>query len=141
MVEKNLQSIFTKWVKEHRYGIPRTTVWELKMEKGRSFAFDRMADHQISALLEAKREGLYHKISDSPVSWGGRMRFTSAKPFDCSLIKEADAFVVLCFYKPRQKKKTLWIDIERFVIVKSNSKRKSITERDATTIASRIEVI
>jgi len=141
MVEKNLQSIFSAWVRANRDKIDKSTVWELKMEKGNAFAFDRLADHQIEALLNAKGMGMYHKISDVPVSWGGQMRFTHSKPCDCMLIKGADAFVVLCFYKLRQKKETLWIDVERFLKVKNESPRKSITESEARYIASRIEMI
>ena len=138
MVEKNLQSIFTKWVTEHKDEIPMTTVWELKLEKGTTIAFDRVAPHQIQNLLEAKYAGMYHKISDVPVSWGVKMRFTHTKPLDCMLIKKSSAYVVLCFYKPRQKKETMWIDIDRFIKVKSESKRKSIREEEARYISDRI---
>ena len=141
MVEKNLQSIFSAWVKANRDKIPSTTVWELKMEKGTSFAFDRVADHQIEALLDAKHTGMYHKISDTPVSWGGKMRFTSKKPLDCMLIKNAEAFVVLCFYTPRKPKETLWIDVDRFIEVRDQSPRKSIQEAEARLIAHRVEII
>ena len=141
MVEKNLQSIFTAWIKSNPDKILGTTVWELKMEKGTTMSFSRVADHQIEALLQAKYEGLYHKISDTPVSWGGKMRFTSKKPCDCMLIKQAEAYVVVCFYRPRQKKETMWIDIDRFLKVKSEALRKSITENECRLIASRIETI
>lgn len=141
MVEKNLQSIFSAWVKANREKFEKTVVWELKLEKGTSFAFDRVADHQIEGLLESKHQGMYHKISDTPVSWGGQMRFTSKKPLDCMLVKNAEAYVVLCFYKPRQRKETLWIDIDRFLKVKTEAPRKSIREAEARFIAGRIEVI
>lgn len=143
MVEKNLQSIFSAWVKANKDSIPSSTVWELKMEKGTSMAFDRVADHQVAALIEVKQGGMYHKISDMPQSFYGgskAFRFVKPKPADCMLVK-GDAFVVLCFYRPRQKKETLWIDIDRFVKVKLESARKSLTEAEARYIASRIEVI
>lgn len=141
MVEKNLQTLFSAWVRANSAYFVNSTVWELKMEKGNAFAFDRVAEHQVNALLQAKREGLYHKISDVPVSFGGKMRFTLQKPCDCLLVKGADAYVVICFYKVRQPKETLWIDIEKFLKVKAESPRKSLTEAEAKYIAERIEVI
>jgi hypothetical protein len=103
MKEKDFQTKFTNWVHEQRFGT--TTVWELKICKGPSMPFKQVADHQIKGLQDAKRGGLYHKISDSPVSWQTRTRFTKPKPFDCLLINNASAFVVLWFYKPRQAKR------------------------------------
>lgn len=141
MVEKNLQSIFTKWVSENKDKINQSTTWELKLEKGTSFSFNRVAEHQIYNLLESKKSGLYHKISDSPIFKGMNSRFTKPKPLDCLFVKNADAYVVLCFYKPRQKKETLWIDIDRFIKVRDESPRKSIREVEARFIAERIEIM
>ena len=141
MVEKNLQTIFSAWVLANKNKIPKSTGWELKLEKGTSFAFGRVVDHQIEKLLEAKYAGMYHKISDAPIFPGMKTRFTKPKPMDCLLLKGGDAYVVLCFYKPRQKKETLWIDIDKFLKAKADGPRKSIREAEARLIADRIEII
>lgn len=139
MVEKNFQSIFTKWVRENPPTV--STVWELKMVKGPSIAFDRVSPHQVEALKEAKRSGIFHKISDSPVSWQSKLRFTKPKPFDCLYISKAEAYVVLLFYKPRQKKQILFIDIDDWVDEMNKVERKSLTENRAVEISRKIEKI
>lgn len=141
MIEKNLQSIFGAWAREFP---PRaTTAWELKLEKGTSIAFNRVAEHQVEALTRAKRDGLYHKISDSPVSWmkSTPMRFGKPKPFDCLYVIGAEAYVVVVFYKPRKKKEAMFIDIDQWVEESKSSTRKSLTEARAREISSKIEII
>lgn len=49
MTEKNLQSIFGAYIRENFPQV--TTVWELKLEKGTSIAFNRVAQHQIDGLM------------------------------------------------------------------------------------------
>ena len=139
MVEKHFQSIFTKWVREN----PPTgsAVWELKMVKGPSIAFDRVSPHQVEALKEAKRSGIFHKISDSPVSWQSKLRFTKPKPFDCLYIFKPEAYVVLLFYKPRKAKEVLFIDIDDWVDEMLKVERKSLTEKRAKEISKKIETI
>jgi len=79
--------------------------------------FNQVAEHQIKALTQAKQGNLYHKIADSPVSWGmnTKMRFTAKKPFDCMNIYKAEAYIVIVYYKPRQKKEFIFIDIDIFI--------------------------
>lgn len=141
MTEKNLQSIFGAWVRENPPVV--TTVWELKLEKGKSIAFDRVAPHQIEGLSNAKNTGLYHKISDTPVSWmkNTPMRFGKPKPFDCAFIVAKQAYVVVVFYKPRKKKEAMFIDVEDWVEECLISDRKSLTEARAREISSKIEII
>ena len=129
MKEKNFQTMFSKWIKGKN--LP-TTAWELKIVKLKSMPFDAVKEHQVKALLDARFCGLYHKINDAP--WGGKMRFTTPKPFDCFNIAEAEAYVVIWFYHPRQKKEMIWIDINDFVDEKDTSKRKSLTEERAKEI-------
>lgn len=138
MVEKNFQSLFTAWIKDHPPEV--STVFELKLEKGRAVPFDRVASHQIEALLSAKFTGLYHKIADSPVSWmkGTPMRFGKPKPFDCLYVRNAEAYVVLLFYKLRAKKEMVFIDINEWVDESKRSTRKSLTEDRAREISYKI---
>lgn len=141
MVEKNLQSTFSAWVRKNP---PlATTAWELKLEKGKSIAFDRVAPHQVDGLTQAKRGGLFHKIADSPVSWmrATPMRFGKPKPFDCAFLVGAEAYVVVVFYKPRKKKEVIFIDIDAWVQESKISTRKSLTEARAREISSKIEFI
>lgn len=138
MKEKIIQSIFTAYIQDH--SPTETTVWELKVENGTSFLFSKVKDHQITALGAVKRGGLFHKISDSPMSWmkGTPMRFGRPKPFDCFFIRGARAYVALLFYKPKKRKDLLMIDVDDFVRERNASVRKSLTELRAREIASEI---
>jgi len=128
MKEKDIQQIFKK--KNKHFGI-----FELKLCKGTSMAFDHVADHQIEALLAVSgEEGLYHKIADSPVSWGGQ-RFTKKKPFDCLVLKNQPAYVVICWYIPRAKKEFHYIPIKSFIEKRTMANRKSITKQMSIEIA------
>ena len=97
MKEHNLQSKFGVWLKINKM----EGVFELKLEKGKSFAFNKVKDHQVKALSEAKHYGLYHKINDLPVYAGSMTKFANPKPFDCLFIKQP-AYIVIGFYKPRR---------------------------------------
>lgn len=127
MKEKDVQTIFGK--KNQVQG-----VFELKLVKGLSFAFDRVADHQVKALTEVSSGSWYYKIPDSPVSWGGR-RFSATKPFDCLMLKNAPAYVVLIWYVPRKRKTAYYIKIEDFVKYRDGSSRKSMREEECAFIA------
>jgi len=126
MKEKNFQTEFKEKNKIHG-------VFELKLCKGTSIAFSSVAKHQREALLQARGEGLYHKIADSPVSWGNR-RFTAKKPFDCFFIK-VPAYVVIMFYTPRKKKDVYYIPIERFLVTEKRVARKSLIEELCSEIS------
>jgi len=99
--------------------------------------FTQVAEHQIEALTQAKQGNLYHKITDSPVSWGmnTKMRFTAKKPFDCMNIYKAEAYIVIVYYKPRKKKEFIFIDVDDFIKEQENSDRKSLTEERAKLIS------
>lgn len=131
MKEKDIQQIFKNKNK-------KTGVFELKLCKGTSMAFDHVADHQIEALKAVSSdEGLYHKISDSPVSWGGQ-RFTKPKPFDCFVLKNQPAYVVICWYVPRKKKAFYYIPVQKFIEKRNSVERKSITEEMSAEIAEEV---
>ena len=126
MKESNFQSEFSK----------RNTlkgVFELKFCKGTSLPFSSVAEHQEEALLAAsgKGKGLFHKISDSPIFSDNKTRFTRPKPFDCFLIREYPAYVVIMWWVPRKKKRAYYIHINDWIILKETAERKSITEKMA----------
>ena len=97
-----------------------------------------MQEHQIEALEQAKNAFLYHKINDLPIYRKSKTRFASKRPFDCFCFAKVDAFIVLWFYKPRQKKEMIWIDIDKFTKEKDISARKSLTEQRAKEISNYI---
>jgi len=145
MKEKNFQSEFKKNNKIHG-------VFELKLCKGVSLPFSRVESHQEEALLAATtREGFYYKIPDQPVSeleegapkgkeiQFTQIRFTLPKPFDCFLVKNTPAYVVIMFYVPRKKKTVYYVRIEDFLEMKDLAKRKSMTEKMLEIYASEIE--
>ncbi len=139
MKESNFQTMFSKFTR----GNPphASAVYELKLEKGTSIAFDKVKEHQIDALRKAKSEGFYHKISDAPFGHSEGFRFHVPRPLDCLFIAKPEAYVVVLFYKPRRKKEAIFIDIEAWMKEKSRSERKSLTEERAKAISSKIELI
>jgi hypothetical protein len=129
MKEKDFQILFSKWIDDNYHY--DSAVWELKICKLKSMPFDQVKPHQIKALQKAKSGGLYHKINDMPIFKGSKMRFTNPKPFDCFFVSGVKAFVVIWFYKPRQEKEMIWIDIEEFLKEEETCGRKSLTEERA----------
>lgn len=134
MKEKDIQRLFGKVINI-------AGVFELKLCKGNSLPYNAVKEHQIEALLDISTgKGLFHKISDVPVSWvkGNRIRGTLAKPFDCFYIKRYPAYIGICYYKPRQPKKVYLIDIQIFISLKIMDDRKSLTEDKANKVSQHI---
>ena len=127
MKEKDFQSLFTKWIRETKYN--KSTAWELKICKTNRLPFSRIEDHQINKLTEASRGCVYHKISDQSMGF---------KPFDCLQICGVPAYLVVLYYKPRQKKEMIWISIGRLLEEMKQSKIKSLTEQRAKEISDYI---
>jgi hypothetical protein len=125
--EKDIQ---TKWSAWARDGWATAAAFELKICKGPSLPFSAVAAHQIAALQKVKRDGLFYKLQDTPVSWGGPSRFTRPAPFDCFVLA-GDAFVVVCWYVPRKRKTCYMIDVDHFVAMRDGADRKSMTEEMA----------
>ena len=138
MVEKNMQTLFKHWIANNPP--KRSAVYELKLEKTNRLSFDRVYDHQIAGLRQAKKKGMYHKIADQPAAWvgGKRVHFGGKKPFDSLFLKGIEAYVVVCFYKPNHIKRAIFIDVDKFVELKESSERKSMTEEMAESIATRV---
>lgn len=135
MKEKDIQQIFKK--KNKKCG-----VFELKLCKGTSMAFDHVADHQIEALMSvAGQEGLYYKIADAPFGHSGGFRFHKPKPFDCFFLKEVPAYVVICWYVPKKKKEFHYIQVHKFLDKKERVERKSITKEMSLEISEEVLIV
>ena len=128
MKEKNFQTKFKHWIKNNQSKFVKSTAFELKIEKGKSLRFDRVAKHQRRALFNSKHKYLYWKLPDS--------NFLQ-KPYDCVVMTNAPAYVVVWFYKPRQSKFMLWIDIDTFItaMFKFRHTRKSLKEQEWLNLA------
>ena len=108
MKEKNFQTDFGNWIKNHLDRFPDSCAFELKIwrcDKNKSFPIKEVKTHQVEGLVAASGDGLYHKISDSPIFKGMKSRFTAKKPFDCLLLKNAKSFVVIWPYFKGQTKR------------------------------------
>ena len=119
-------------------------VFELKFCKGKSLPFSALVKHQEEALLEASSsEGVFHKITDQPIFKNEdiktKTRFTKKKPFDCFLLKNTNAYVVVMWWVPRKKKKAYYIRIQDWILARGKAGRKSITEDIARIYAVKIE--
>lgn len=131
-----MQTLFRKHIEKHP---PiNSEVFELKICKGTSLPFDALKEHQISALQDAQINGLFHKLTDPPIFYGGQMRFNVPRPFDCMYLKNVQAFVILWFYKPRTPKIFIKIPILAWLDLRDKSDRKSITEQMAKDIGTEI---
>ena len=113
-------------------------VIELKMCKGNTMPFNQVKEHQIEELKQAQNGNLYHKIADQTFGRAGSFGQTLKKPFDCMNIYKAEAYIVICYYKPRQKKEFIFIDVDDFVDLEKESDRKSLTEDMAKVISTKI---
>jgi penicillin-binding protein-related factor A (putative recombinase) len=124
MKEANFQTLFGNHLK--LTNPPLTNVFELKIIKdNKPFTFNRVAEHQIAGLLQAK-EGQYIKLQDmSAVN-----NFSNPKPYDCLWVQADHAWIILFFYHPREPKKFYGIEINDFVKLKETWKRKSIRENE-----------
>lgn len=132
----------TFWTKHIKISPPeKSEVWELKYTKGTSIPFDAVQEHQITALMAAKWSGLYHKLTDPPIFPGMKTRFNVKRPFDCMFIKMVEAYVVVWFYKPRQPKVFIKIDVEDFIALKHKAGRKSFTEEMALKVGIPVKIL
>ena len=126
MTERQMQTFFGEHLKKNP---PRETeVYELKICRGNCLGFDEVKPHQIQALIRVRTKSLYHRITDQPWIEDRPHPYTLKKPFDCFCLVKERAFLVVWFYKPRQRKIFIKIPIEDFIEMRQDSKRKSFTE-------------
>lgn len=106
MKESVFQSQFGKWVRSDlaraRSMFGDCAAFELKVERGGTFNRKKIQAHQFEGLALAAGNGLFHKISDSPIFKGMKTRFTAPKCFDCLLMSNASVWIVIAFYKKGQ---------------------------------------
>ncbi len=125
MVEAQFQTKFSLWLKYNNEG---SAAYELKLTKDPSLPFNAVQPHQIRALQLAKHSKLIHKIADV-----GMLQ----KPFDCFILKDVPAYVVIQFWKPGEKT-FFMIDVDKYVeeVEKSlrEGTRKSLTPERAGII-------
>lgn len=122
MVERKFQTLFLKWVR-HQSKLS-SAAFELKLTKGGALPFNALKEHQAEALYAAKHSRIAHKIADDSVGF---------KPFDCFMLKNVPAFVVVSYYT-RGEKKFYMIDIDDWKKEQETSKRKSLTKERAAEI-------
>lgn len=131
MKEKDIQTLF---MKQNTH----PGVFELKLEKSKSFRFDRVADHQRKALWQVFSEkGFAHKLTDPPIFGGMKTRFNAKRPFDCFLLNKLDAYVVVAFYTPRKPFRFYFIHIVDFEFSREHSKKKSWREEEVKKMSER----
>ncbi len=136
MTESQMQTFFRDYVSKNP---PKETeVYELKIERDGRLPFDAVKPHQIEGLLKAQEGSLFHKISDSLIWIPNGRRFPYPKPFDCMCFAGAKAFVVVWFYRPREKKVFIKIPIKRFLTLKNMSDKRSFTEQEAKEIGEQL---
>ena len=124
MKEKDFQTEFNKWLKHSNFCISGKCVFELKICKGTSIPFNAVKEHQLAALSIAKHASLIYKIPDDTIA---------QKPFDSFCISGAAGYVVILFYKPREKHMVL-IDVDVYKKEQETSKRKSLVLNRAIEI-------
>lgn len=136
MKESNFQTLFSKYLMQ---GNHVNAVFELKLIKGNSIPFSSVKKHQVDGLLNAV-QGMYYKISDSPIFPGMKTRFTSKKPFDCMYIKPDQSYVVIDFYLGRAKHNVIMIRLMSWIQEGAKSERKSLTLERAEQIGTRVNL-
>ena len=130
MKESHIQTIFGKNNLIHG-------VFELKICNGSSLRVDAVRPHQMEALLAARGEGYYHKISDNLTFDNRRgMRFPSKKPFDCFYLKDTPAYIVVCIYTPRKPKEFCYILPEAW----KHDTKKSLNREEIRAVSKFIEI-
>ena len=131
MKETNIQTLFSKKIEKNK-----TSAYELKLVKTKSFPFSRVAEHQKKALLQTKHNGIGIKLPDMPHFKGSKTRFDLTKPYDYITIK-SPSYIVLCWYIPRKRKTCYLIDIDVWLFTEEHLGRKSIREEEVKEIASK----
>ena len=124
MNERTIQTAFSKKNKVDG-------CFELKLSKTGSIRFDAVKPHQIQALLAVSSDkGLSHKITDQPWLPNRPNSFQLKKPFDYFFLKNIPAYIVICFYVPRKKKKCYYISPQEWKELEIVFDKKSIREEE-----------
>lgn len=117
--EANFTELFRHWLKAHPM---YSAAFELKQTRTTSLPFVAVKEHQLTALMAAKLEGILYKIPDDS---------RGIKPFDLVYLRHAYAWVVI-----KYPKAFYIIDVEMFMHEKALSARKSLTDHRAREIST-----
>jgi len=127
MKEKDFQVLLTKWFKVHNRECGGL---EAKI-CSTALPFSAVKEHQVNALLRVSLGTFVHKISDfSP----------GLKPFDMVFLHKTVAYVGVLYWKAHKYKEAYLIPIESFLLEKSRSTRKSLTNEAAARIGIKIDI-
>lgn len=91
MNERDLQCLFRNWLKANWQS---SAAFELKICKEKSFNLKKIADHQIANLNMAHYGLFSYKLPDLGLQ----------NPFDCFTLWKVESYIIIFFYRPRQKK-------------------------------------
>lgn len=128
MKESDAQVKFGKWIRDNNYD--KTSAFELKLcHNNKALAFSAFESQQLPCLLQAKTGFLFKKLSDAD---------RSLKPFDCFVIAHCEAYVIACWHHDGKAPIAYWLEIETFLNAQKITKRKSITEAECATLASKV---
>lgn len=131
-LESKFTTLFGRWLR-YKWPKNRTAHFELKVARGNSLPFNAVSDKQKTNLKIAQK-GFYYKYPDMD---------RLGTPFDCSLIGEAETFVVVQYdygeNKPKNKEFFMCL-IDVFLNEEKVSDRKSLTEDRARELC-RIETL
>lgn len=128
--ESDFQSAFTRYLKNNWEG--GNVAFELKICKEKSLPFNKVEEHQIHYLLQAKHNKVVWKISDMDMR---------TKPFDCFVLTKCKAYVTVLYYEQRKPKLACCIDIDDFVNEMNTSPRKSLTKERAIELSNELITI
>lgn len=92
---------------------------EMKVAVGKSLPFNAVKEHQLQALKNSRGTFVW-KIADDSVG---------VKPFDLFVLQNAQGYVGVCFYVPRQPPTVYLIPVDGWIRLSSSSERKSLTEQ------------
>jgi len=128
MKEKDFQGSFNHWLARHWHN--GSAAFELKIVKhpDKSLPFSAIADHQYKG-LELATKRIVWKIPDTDLR---------QKPFDCFILQEAGAYVVVLWHIPRKQNLVTILDIKELNLYRAVSSKKSLNQKDAETLASYI---
>lgn len=127
MKEAQIQTLLGKKLRKSKI----TGAIELKITKTNTLNFKRIEEHQLFGLSKVKHGTLYWKISDIDP----RVKFA-----DCIVMHKQEAYLGICFYKPRKPKIVYLIDIDDVLVLKEDLNKKSITLDDAKLLGKTIEL-
>jgi len=126
MKEKDFQVSFNHWLAHNWHN--GSSAFELKIVKppNKSLPFSAIAEHQYKGLTLATQR-LVWKISDSDMS---------RKPFDCFILQEAQAFVVVLWHIPRRQNLVTMIQVHDLIDYRATSNKKSVSQSEAELLAT-----